>query len=123
MYTKFINIVSVISKLSFFEMINTECFLDKTQLLPKRAYGYYGAFVATMFTPILISFALLGFTFYKRRKQNSVEARRKLEATSFFLFFLLLYLVFTNSTQMAFSTLYCDTYGDDKTEYLVADRR
>ncbi|GMH71215.1 hypothetical protein TL16_g05594 [Triparma laevis f. inornata] len=123
MYTKFINIVSVISKLNFFEMINMECFLQKTQILPKGVYDYYGSFLATTLTPILISFALLGFTLYKRRKQNSVEAGRKLEATSFFLFFLLLYLVFTNTTQMAFSTLYCDTYSEDKTEYLVADRR
>ncbi|GMH87753.1 hypothetical protein TrST_g3113 [Triparma strigata] len=122
MYTKFINIVSVISKLNFFEMINLECFLQKTQWLPKSVYGYYGAFLATMLTPILISFALLGFTLYMRRKQNSVEARRKLEATSFFLFFLLLYLVFTNTTQMAFSTLYCGTYSDDKHEYLVVDK-
>ncbi|GMH76388.1 hypothetical protein TrLO_g509 [Triparma laevis f. longispina] len=122
MYTNFINIVSVISKLSFFEMINVECFLQKTQILPESVYGYYGAFMATMLTPILISFALLGFTLYKHRKQNNLEARRKLEATSFFLFFLLLYLVFTNTTQMAFSILYCDTYGDDKTKYLVADR-
>lgn len=49
-------------------------------------------------------------------------ATDKLKSSRFSLFYGLTYLVFASTTTMAFTSFLCQTYGDDSTERLIADR-
>ena len=58
----------------------------------------------------------------RQRKNLDPYAANKLTSNRFGLFFGLAYLVFATTTNTAFSTFLCESYGDDKTKWLIADR-
>ncbi|GMH73197.1 hypothetical protein TL16_g06118 [Triparma laevis f. inornata] len=90
-------------------------------VLPHSMYSFYGTFLVTTLTPIILSLLLFLITALQRRKLDPYAAN-KLTANRFSLFYGFTYLTFASTSTMSFSTFQCTKYGDDETEWLIADR-
>ncbi|GMH74627.1 hypothetical protein TrLO_g1929 [Triparma laevis f. longispina] len=90
-------------------------------IIPQSLYGFYGSFLVTTITPIVLSLLLYITTKIQLLKLDPYAAN-KLTSNRFGLFYGLTYLVFASTSTMAFTTFLCTTYGDDEKEYLIADR-
>ncbi|GMH76471.1 hypothetical protein TrST_g1986 [Triparma strigata] len=90
-------------------------------IFPRVIYSFYGSLLVTTVTPIVLSLLLLVVTVCQRRNLDPYAAS-KLVSSRVGFFFGLTYLVFASTTTMSFTTFLCKTYGDDETEYLIADR-
>ena len=91
-------------------------------IFPRSVYSFHGSFMVTTITPMVLSGLLLLSTALQIRNLDPYAAN-KLKSSRFGLFYGLTYLVFASTTTMSFTTFLCKIYGDDDTEWLIADRR
>eukprot|EP00519_Triparma_laevis_P007065 CAMPEP_0182496394 /NCGR_PEP_ID=MMETSP1321-20130603/5043_1 /TAXON_ID=91990 /ORGANISM="Bolidomonas sp., Strain RCC1657" /LENGTH=1494 /DNA_ID=CAMNT_0024700001 /DNA_START=461 /DNA_END=4945 /DNA_ORIENTATION=- len=114
-YETFTSAVSNVVNFDAIGLISFGC------IIPQSLYGFYGSFLVTTITPIFLSCFLLLSTSLQVRNLDPYAAN-KLLSSRFTLFYGLTYLIFASTTTMSFTSFLCKTYGDDMTEYLVADR-
>ncbi|GMH66854.1 hypothetical protein TL16_g04527 [Triparma laevis f. inornata] len=115
-YRGFTTAVSSVFNFNVIGVISVGCFL------PQSIYSFYGSFLITTITPIVFSLLLLIATIFQHRKLVDPHAANQLSSSRFSLFYAFTYLIFASTSTTAFATFLCTTYGDDKTEYLIADR-
>ena len=114
-YRSFMAVISSFFNLETFQLISIGC------VLPSSMYGFYGSFLMTTLTPILLSIALLVATLIQRVKLTP-GAAAELTSSRFSMFLGLAYLVFASTSTTSFTTFLCKQYGDDPTWYLIADK-
>ncbi|GMH78741.1 hypothetical protein TL16_g07921 [Triparma laevis f. inornata] len=129
-YRTFTTAINSVFNFNAIGLVSVGCFL------PRSMYSFYGSLLVTTVTPILFSIILRVVTVIECRKLNAKATRAQTDETRemwsekakqlatkrFGVFVGLTYLIFASTTTMAFTTFLCNTYGDDLTEYLVADR-
>ena len=90
-------------------------------ILPSSMYSFYGSFLVTTITPIVLSLLLLAVTRYQLLYLDPYAAN-KLISSRFSLFYGFTYLIFASTSTITFTTFLCLPYGDDDTRYLIADK-
>ncbi|GMI07092.1 hypothetical protein TrLO_g3423 [Triparma laevis f. longispina] len=114
-YRGFTTAISSVFNFNAIGLVSVGCFL------PRSMYSFYGSFLTTTITPIVLSLILLLVTIKQKRNLDPYEANQ-LTSSHFSLFYGFTYLISASTSTMAFTTFFCTTYGDDKTEYFIADR-
>jgi len=107
--------LSAIVKLEYFQLGAFGCMVDT---------GFYNMLLFYTLTPIFITLLLVVYNLLGKVMYKSDKLKQKEIFDNCFTFFLTMtFAVYAVVSARVFNTFLCDTYGDDTTNYLVADQR
>ena len=104
--------VSSVINVKVLQLVPLGCFIDTS---------FHRSLVAETVVPVLISVIIVLLTLVRSRLARTNADAAQIRKDGFSMFLALTYLIFSSVSTRIFLTFRCEAYGDDPTNYLVAD--